>query len=41
MSAMAILGFIFSLVALAKVRKLENRLKEAGVLPREDSGDKV
>ena len=27
-----VLGFIFAISALAKIRKLETRLKEAGVL---------
>ena len=39
MGALGVLGFIFALAALAKVRQLETRLKEAGVL-KEDSSER-
>lgn len=32
MEVLGLLGFIFALGALAKVRRLESQLKEAGVL---------
>lgn len=32
METLGLLGFIFSIAALAKVRRLENQLKEAGLL---------
>ena len=39
MSAIGILGFIFGIIALARIRKLEKQLKETGVLEQEfDSG---
>ena len=39
MSAPGVLGFIFAMVALVRIKKLEKQLKENGVLGKElDSG---
>lgn len=35
-SAMGVLAFIFSLGAMARVRKLENRLKKLGILEEKE-----
>ena len=37
--AIGLLGFIFAMAALAKVRRLEQRLKDAGVLKVSPSVD--
>lgn len=35
MEAFGVIGFIFGLIALAKMVKLEKHLKESGVLPKD------
>lgn len=40
MSAPGVLGFIFGMVALVRIKKLEKQLKENGVLDKEFDTDK-
>ena len=40
MSAPGVLGFIFGMVALVRIKKLEKQLEEHGVLKRKFDSDK-